>query len=151
MKHRESESTLTVGTRERPHPAQGLRLVSEKSPDFLASSPQASPTVRGHQGRVLPRWSGSRETPAEQTCPTPQINWEQPAEVIHNWIRGNDKMPGAWTEACGQVCSCMAGIGLDALVCPTDCKTVKICLNWLANSYFPEPQSHPSAPSHFSP
>ncbi|XP_074196551.1 cytosolic 10-formyltetrahydrofolate dehydrogenase isoform X2 [Rhinolophus sinicus] len=33
---------------------------------------------------------------------TAKINWEQPAEVIHNWIRGNDKMPGAWTEACGQ-------------------------------------------------
>ncbi|XP_059965300.1 cytosolic 10-formyltetrahydrofolate dehydrogenase isoform X1 [Mesoplodon densirostris] len=24
------------------------------------------------------------------------------ASVIHNWIRGNDKEPGAWTEACGQ-------------------------------------------------
>lgn len=34
----------------------------------------------------------------------PQINWDQPAEAIHNWIRGNDKVPGAWTEACGQVC-----------------------------------------------
>uniref|UniRef100_A0A671EK92 10-formyltetrahydrofolate dehydrogenase n=1 Tax=Rhinolophus ferrumequinum TaxID=59479 RepID=A0A671EK92_RHIFE len=33
---------------------------------------------------------------------TAKINWDQPAEVIHNWIRGNDKMPGAWTEACGQ-------------------------------------------------
>uniref|UniRef100_A0A8D1W8E1 10-formyltetrahydrofolate dehydrogenase n=1 Tax=Sus scrofa TaxID=9823 RepID=A0A8D1W8E1_PIG len=33
---------------------------------------------------------------------TARINWEQPAEAIHNWIRGNDKVPGAWTEACGQ-------------------------------------------------
>ncbi|XP_065741798.1 cytosolic 10-formyltetrahydrofolate dehydrogenase isoform X2 [Phocoena phocoena] len=24
------------------------------------------------------------------------------ASAIHNWIRGNDKVPGAWTEACGQ-------------------------------------------------
>uniref|UniRef100_A0A8C0TT69 10-formyltetrahydrofolate dehydrogenase n=1 Tax=Canis lupus familiaris TaxID=9615 RepID=A0A8C0TT69_CANLF len=30
------------------------------------------------------------------------INWDQSAEAIHNWIRGNDKVPGAWTEACGQ-------------------------------------------------
>nr|KAF6470698.1 aldehyde dehydrogenase 1 family member L1 [Molossus molossus] len=30
------------------------------------------------------------------------INWKQPAEAIHNWIRGNDKVPGAWAEACGQ-------------------------------------------------
>nr|1S3I_A Chain A, 10-formyltetrahydrofolate dehydrogenase [Rattus norvegicus] len=33
---------------------------------------------------------------------TAKINWDQPAEAIHNWIRGNDKVPGAWTEACGQ-------------------------------------------------
>ncbi|XP_006895226.1 PREDICTED: cytosolic 10-formyltetrahydrofolate dehydrogenase [Elephantulus edwardii] len=31
-----------------------------------------------------------------------KINWDQPAAAIHNWIRGNDKVPGAWTEACGQ-------------------------------------------------
>ncbi|XP_055413679.1 cytosolic 10-formyltetrahydrofolate dehydrogenase [Bubalus kerabau] len=33
---------------------------------------------------------------------TARIDWDQPAEAIHNWIRGNDKVPGAWTEACGQ-------------------------------------------------
>ncbi|KAM7126145.1 cytosolic 10-formyltetrahydrofolate dehydrogenase isoform 2-T2 [Molossus nigricans] len=33
---------------------------------------------------------------------TAKINWKQPAEAIHNWIRGNDKVPGAWAEACGQ-------------------------------------------------
>uniref|UniRef100_A0A5F8GXY6 10-formyltetrahydrofolate dehydrogenase n=1 Tax=Monodelphis domestica TaxID=13616 RepID=A0A5F8GXY6_MONDO len=32
-----------------------------------------------------------------------KINWDQPAEAIHNWIRGNDKVPGAWTEANGQM------------------------------------------------
>ncbi|KAM9099212.1 cytosolic 10-formyltetrahydrofolate dehydrogenase [Sarcophilus harrisii] len=32
-----------------------------------------------------------------------KINWDQPAEAIHNWIRGNDKVPGAWTEANGQI------------------------------------------------
>jgi formyltetrahydrofolate dehydrogenase len=26
-----------------------------------------------------------------------QINWDQPALVLHNFIRGNDKLPGAWT------------------------------------------------------
>ncbi|XP_028907608.1 cytosolic 10-formyltetrahydrofolate dehydrogenase isoform X3 [Ornithorhynchus anatinus] len=31
-----------------------------------------------------------------------KINWDQPAEAIHNWIRGNDKVPGAWTEVDGQ-------------------------------------------------
>ncbi|MBN3325837.1 AL1L1 dehydrogenase, partial [Atractosteus spatula] len=31
-----------------------------------------------------------------------KINWDQPAEVLHNWIRGNDKVPGAWAEVDGQ-------------------------------------------------
>ncbi|XP_078531172.1 mitochondrial 10-formyltetrahydrofolate dehydrogenase [Lissotriton helveticus] len=26
-----------------------------------------------------------------------KIYWDQPAEAIHNWIRGHDKVPGAWT------------------------------------------------------
>ncbi|XP_071960536.1 cytosolic 10-formyltetrahydrofolate dehydrogenase-like isoform X2 [Antedon mediterranea] len=26
-----------------------------------------------------------------------KINWDQPTEVLHNFIRGNDKLPGAWT------------------------------------------------------
>ncbi|KAJ1163571.1 hypothetical protein NDU88_004029 [Pleurodeles waltl] len=25
-----------------------------------------------------------------------KIYWDQPAEAIHNWIRGHDKVPGAW-------------------------------------------------------
>ncbi|KAM4021993.1 cytosolic 10-formyltetrahydrofolate dehydrogenase isoform 1-T4 [Anomaloglossus baeobatrachus] len=32
---------------------------------------------------------------------TAKINWDQPAEAIHNFIRGNDKVPGAWTELNG--------------------------------------------------
>ncbi|KAK5608200.1 Mitochondrial 10-formyltetrahydrofolate dehydrogenase [Crenichthys baileyi] len=31
-----------------------------------------------------------------------RVNWAQPAEVIHNWIRGHDKVPGAWTVIDGQ-------------------------------------------------
>ncbi|XP_032809941.1 mitochondrial 10-formyltetrahydrofolate dehydrogenase [Petromyzon marinus] len=31
-----------------------------------------------------------------------QINFDQPAEAIHNWIRGHDKVPGAWTLIDGQ-------------------------------------------------
>ncbi|CAL8335692.1 unnamed protein product [Merluccius merluccius] len=27
-----------------------------------------------------------------------KIDWNQPAEAIHNWIRGNDKVPGAWAK-----------------------------------------------------
>lgn len=49
---------------------------------------------------------GAQGGPAEHSRPALQIDWDQPAEAIHNWIRGNDKVPGAWTEACGQVCPC---------------------------------------------
>uniref|UniRef100_A0A672N9I1 10-formyltetrahydrofolate dehydrogenase n=1 Tax=Sinocyclocheilus grahami TaxID=75366 RepID=A0A672N9I1_SINGR len=31
------------------------------------------------------------------------IDWNQPAEAIHNWIRGNDRVPGAWAEIDGKV------------------------------------------------
>lgn len=31
-----------------------------------------------------------------------KVNLAQPAEVIHNWIRGHDKVPGAWTVIDGQ-------------------------------------------------
>ncbi|XP_013085376.2 cytosolic 10-formyltetrahydrofolate dehydrogenase-like isoform X1 [Biomphalaria glabrata] len=31
-----------------------------------------------------------------------QINFDQPAAVIHNFIRGNDKVPGAWTLINGE-------------------------------------------------
>uniref|UniRef100_A0A8C7JW69 10-formyltetrahydrofolate dehydrogenase n=1 Tax=Oncorhynchus kisutch TaxID=8019 RepID=A0A8C7JW69_ONCKI len=30
------------------------------------------------------------------------IDWNQSAQVLHNWIRGNDKVPGAWAEVDGQ-------------------------------------------------
>uniref|UniRef100_A0A8C0K6B5 10-formyltetrahydrofolate dehydrogenase n=1 Tax=Canis lupus dingo TaxID=286419 RepID=A0A8C0K6B5_CANLU len=32
-----------------------------------------------------------------------EISWDQSAEVLHNWIRGHDKVPGAWTEINGQM------------------------------------------------
>lgn len=32
-----------------------------------------------------------------------QINWNQSAQSLHNFIRGNDKVPGAWTIINGEV------------------------------------------------
>uniref|UniRef100_A0A7M4FL09 10-formyltetrahydrofolate dehydrogenase n=1 Tax=Crocodylus porosus TaxID=8502 RepID=A0A7M4FL09_CROPO len=32
-----------------------------------------------------------------------QISWDQPAAALHNWIRGHDKVPGAWTIINDQV------------------------------------------------
>ncbi|XP_010221110.1 PREDICTED: mitochondrial 10-formyltetrahydrofolate dehydrogenase-like, partial [Tinamus guttatus] len=27
-----------------------------------------------------------------------EISWDQPAAALHNWIRGHDKVPGAWAK-----------------------------------------------------
>uniref|UniRef100_A0A671PDQ5 10-formyltetrahydrofolate dehydrogenase n=1 Tax=Sinocyclocheilus anshuiensis TaxID=1608454 RepID=A0A671PDQ5_9TELE len=32
-----------------------------------------------------------------------KIDWNQPAEAIHNWIRGNDRVPGAWAKIDGNM------------------------------------------------
>ncbi|XP_055483774.1 mitochondrial 10-formyltetrahydrofolate dehydrogenase isoform X2 [Psammomys obesus] len=32
-----------------------------------------------------------------------EISWDQPAQVLHNWIRGHDKVPGAWADINGQM------------------------------------------------
>ncbi len=36
-----------------------------------------------------------------ETC---QINWEQPAEAVHNFVRGLSPYPAAWTELLGKNC-----------------------------------------------
>ncbi|KAH0616972.1 hypothetical protein JD844_028500 [Phrynosoma platyrhinos] len=32
-----------------------------------------------------------------------EISWDQPAAALHNWIRGHDKVPGAWATIDGQM------------------------------------------------
>ncbi|NXV75635.1 AL1L2 dehydrogenase, partial [Atlantisia rogersi] len=32
-----------------------------------------------------------------------EISWDQPASALHNWIRGHDKVPGAWATIDGQM------------------------------------------------
>ena len=32
-----------------------------------------------------------------------QINWDKTGEELHNFIRGNDKVPGAWATINGEV------------------------------------------------
>ena len=32
-----------------------------------------------------------------------QIDWKMTGEELHNFIRGNDKIPGAWTTINGEV------------------------------------------------
>nr|XP_060632894.1 mitochondrial 10-formyltetrahydrofolate dehydrogenase isoform X1 [Anolis sagrei ordinatus] len=32
-----------------------------------------------------------------------EIPWDQPASALHNWIRGHDKVPGAWATIDGQM------------------------------------------------
>ncbi|KAF2982127.1 hypothetical protein EK904_012895 [Melospiza melodia maxima] len=44
------------------------------------------------------------------------ISWDQPAAALHNWIRGHDKVPGAWTTINGQVVTFYGSSLLDSSV-----------------------------------
>uniref|UniRef100_A0A8V5GRU2 10-formyltetrahydrofolate dehydrogenase n=1 Tax=Melopsittacus undulatus TaxID=13146 RepID=A0A8V5GRU2_MELUD len=45
-----------------------------------------------------------------------EISWDQPAASLHNWIRGHDKVPGAWATIDGQVVTFYGSSLLDASV-----------------------------------
>uniref|UniRef100_A0A8C8RTQ0 10-formyltetrahydrofolate dehydrogenase n=1 Tax=Pelusios castaneus TaxID=367368 RepID=A0A8C8RTQ0_9SAUR len=47
-----------------------------------------------------------------------EISWDQPAEALHNWIRGHDKVPGAWTVIDGQMVTFYGSSLLDGPVPP---------------------------------
>ncbi|XP_053775778.1 mitochondrial 10-formyltetrahydrofolate dehydrogenase [Desmodus rotundus] len=47
-----------------------------------------------------------------------EISWDQSAEVLHNWIRGHDKVPGAWTEINGQMVTFYGSSLLNSFVPP---------------------------------
>ncbi|POI31406.1 hypothetical protein CIB84_004843, partial [Bambusicola thoracicus] len=45
-----------------------------------------------------------------------EISWDQPAAALHNWIRGHDKVPGAWATIDDQVVTFYGSSLLDASV-----------------------------------
>ncbi|XP_028673468.1 mitochondrial 10-formyltetrahydrofolate dehydrogenase [Erpetoichthys calabaricus] len=45
-----------------------------------------------------------------------KISWDMSASAIHNWIRGHDKVPGAWTVINGQAVTLYGSSLLDAPV-----------------------------------
>ncbi|KFW84330.1 Mitochondrial 10-formyltetrahydrofolate dehydrogenase, partial [Manacus vitellinus] len=45
-----------------------------------------------------------------------EISWDQPAAALHNWIRGHDKVPGAWTTIDGQMVTFYGSSLFDASV-----------------------------------
>ncbi|XP_068955495.1 mitochondrial 10-formyltetrahydrofolate dehydrogenase [Petaurus breviceps papuanus] len=54
-----------------------------------------------------------------------KIPWDQPAEALHNWIRGHDKVPGAWAEIDNQVVTFYGSSLLDGSVPPGEPLTIK--------------------------
>ncbi|KAM9228964.1 mitochondrial 10-formyltetrahydrofolate dehydrogenase isoform 3-T3 [Dugong dugon] len=54
-----------------------------------------------------------------------EISWDQSAEVLHNWIRGHDKVPGAWTEINGQMVTFYGSSLLNSSVLPGDPLEIK--------------------------
>ncbi|KAJ7329057.1 hypothetical protein JRQ81_015231 [Phrynocephalus forsythii] len=45
-----------------------------------------------------------------------KISWDQPAAALHNWIRGHDKVPGAWAMIDGQMTTFYGSSLLDGSV-----------------------------------
>ncbi|OXB69308.1 hypothetical protein ASZ78_015708 [Callipepla squamata] len=45
-----------------------------------------------------------------------EISWDQPAAALHNWIRGHDKVPGAWATIDDQVVTFYGSSLLEASV-----------------------------------
>nr|XP_054952047.1 mitochondrial 10-formyltetrahydrofolate dehydrogenase isoform X1 [Pan paniscus] len=54
-----------------------------------------------------------------------EISWDQSAEVLHNWIRGHDKVPGAWTEINGQMVTFYGSTLLNSSVPPGEPMEIK--------------------------
>lgn len=54
-----------------------------------------------------------------------QVSWDQSAEVLHNWIRGHDKVPGAWTEINGQMVTLYGSSLLSSSVPPGEPLEIK--------------------------
>ncbi|EHH21134.1 hypothetical protein EGK_04134, partial [Macaca mulatta] len=54
-----------------------------------------------------------------------EISWDQSAEVLHNWIRGHDKVPGAWTEINGQMVTFYGSTLLNSSVPPGEPLEIK--------------------------
>jgi formyltetrahydrofolate dehydrogenase len=55
----------------------------------------------GKAPRVI-QWEGGATYDKKWTKKLSEINWDQSALALHNFIRGNDKLPGAWTTIDGQ-------------------------------------------------
>jgi formyltetrahydrofolate dehydrogenase len=52
----------------------------------------------------MPQWEGGATyDQIWQKKEVAEVNWNQPALQIHNFIRGSDKVPGAWSKIDGQV------------------------------------------------
>ncbi|KAK2508355.1 hypothetical protein MC885_017445, partial [Smutsia gigantea] len=54
-----------------------------------------------------------------------EVSWDQSAEVLHNWIRGHDKVPGAWTEINGQMVTLYGSSLLSSSVPPGEPLEIK--------------------------
>ena len=58
----------------------------------------------------VPQWEGGATyDQIWQKKEVAEINWDQPALQLHNFIRGSDKIPGAWSRIDEQVqssCQC---------------------------------------------
>ncbi|XP_053724741.1 cytosolic 10-formyltetrahydrofolate dehydrogenase isoform X1 [Synchiropus splendidus] len=72
-------------------------------PEGVKGMVEAVTLIAGGKAPRIPQSQDGASYECIQKKANAKINWDQPAEDLHNWIRGNDNMPGAWAELNGQM------------------------------------------------
>uniref|UniRef100_A0A2I4CPS7 10-formyltetrahydrofolate dehydrogenase n=1 Tax=Austrofundulus limnaeus TaxID=52670 RepID=A0A2I4CPS7_AUSLI len=71
-------------------------------PEGIKSMVEAVQLIADGKAPRIPQTEEGASYEGIQKKSNARLNLAQPAEAIHNWIRGHDKVPGAWTLIDGQ-------------------------------------------------
>ncbi|XP_072529046.1 mitochondrial 10-formyltetrahydrofolate dehydrogenase isoform X1 [Salminus brasiliensis] len=71
-------------------------------PEGINSMVEAVQLIADGKAPRLPQPEEGASYEGIQKKSNAKVNMAQPAEAIHNWIRGHDKVPGAWAVIAGQ-------------------------------------------------
>ncbi|XP_024587863.1 mitochondrial 10-formyltetrahydrofolate dehydrogenase isoform X1 [Neophocaena asiaeorientalis asiaeorientalis] len=72
-------------------------------PEGIKAMVEAVQLIADGKAARMPQSEAAATYEGIQKKENAEISWDQSAEALHNWIRGHDKVPGAWTEINGQV------------------------------------------------
>lgn len=73
--------------------SESVKLIQEGKAPKIEQPKEGVMAWNGYSASYDPMWTDKKLA---------KINWSQPAEKIHNFIRGSDRVPGAWTVINGE-------------------------------------------------